>query len=222
MGTKFKVDRPLSDYGDEINKMVNEKSGAPILRLPDDMKEKSCAETAFRLALDRAGETDEAHTKARRIRNDVLNSGKLSFKLSAGDRFSTIAIVHYIDKFQKCFAAIEGGDTNADAVIGAIEAAFAIATLAPPNKRIRKRLAQKAAEAERPGAISPFNVFISECLSRNPNKSAEDVKKAMLRDNDFELSDDDLKIEHIPTNRSLKISGIGYAISKTRKRILKK
>jgi len=94
---KIKVDRPLIDYGDAIDKMVNEiKNGAMVLpRLPNDMTENSCAETAFRLAAGQAGETNEVHIRARRIRNDVLNSGRRSFKLSAGDHFATIAIVHY-------------------------------------------------------------------------------------------------------------------------------
>jgi hypothetical protein len=147
---KNQVDRLLSDYGDAIDKMFNEiKSGATILpRLPDDMTENSSAETAFRVAVDQAGETNDVHIRARRIRNDVLNSGKRSFNLSAGDQFATIAIVYYTEKFQSNFGAIEGGDINENTVIGAIEAAFAIGTLAPPDKGLQRRL-KRVAELSR-------------------------------------------------------------------------
>ncbi len=147
---KIQVDRPLTDYGDAVEKMVNEiKNGATVLpRLPDDMTENGCAETAFRLAADQAGETNEVHIRARRIRSDVLNSGRRSFKLSAGDHFATIAIVHYTDKFREHFCTIEGGDVNENTVLGAIEAAFAIGTLAPPNEGLQRRL-KRVAELSR-------------------------------------------------------------------------
>jgi hypothetical protein len=86
---KIQADRPLTTYGDAIDKMVNEiENGATVLpRLPDDMTKNSCAETAFRLAADQAGETNEAHIRVRRIRNDVLNSGR--DKISAQSKGAT-------------------------------------------------------------------------------------------------------------------------------------
>jgi hypothetical protein len=74
----------------------------------------------------------------------VLNSGRRSFKLSAGDHFTTIAIVHYTDTFRENFGAIERGDVNENTVLRAIEAAFAIGTLAPTREVDRKRLARQA------------------------------------------------------------------------------
>jgi hypothetical protein len=150
MGKKVQTDRLLRDYGDAIAKMEHEiKNGATVIKkLPDDMTENSCPETAFRLAMSKVGETDEAHIRARRIRNDILNSGKRSFKLSAGDHFSTIAIVYYMEKFRECFVAVERGDANENDVVGAIEAAFAIGTLAPPNRGLEERLKKGVNKAQ--------------------------------------------------------------------------
>jgi hypothetical protein len=147
---KIKSDRLLTDYGDVIREMTQSISaGATVIpKLPEDMTESSCGETAFRLARDLAREADEPCTKARRIRNDVISSGNLSFKLSSGDHFSRIALAYYLGKFQESMDAIEKGAEDRNSVLAAIDAAFVIGMLAPAREVDRKRLARSAQLAQ--------------------------------------------------------------------------
>ena len=95
--------------------------------------------------------------------------------------------------------------------------------LAAARQRIKKEQSIAAARAPRPGAISPFNSFMSEYLSRKANASTEEVMRAMLDDDRFMQSDDDQKIELVDhSKKSLKISGFGSALSKVRNKLQKK
>jgi hypothetical protein len=168
------TDRPLTEYGDVIDTLVDGiKNGTNVLpKLPDDMTKNSSPETAFRLALSIAGERDEAPVRARRIRNEVLNGSKRSFKKCGSehftDHFEAQAIDHYRSKFEVAFTAIERGEVDRRVLLDAIEAAFAIGTFVPPSSDMRERLKSRASRAiakkDRPKAESPFTKWIKRSI----------------------------------------------------------
>lgn len=147
MAKKKKPDRQLlTDYGDYIFQLHDEiKNGQKPSEIPHDMKNAN-REAAHRVASSIA--ENSADAKARRLFGDVDDCLKRSIKANS-DPFTVIAMHHFSNKFRECYAAVGADGRDMDAVIGAIEAAFAIATLAPPNEGVLNELKRRGTKTAR-------------------------------------------------------------------------
>ena len=232
----------LAEYTDLLKEIADaiRRGDAIIKPPPDDMIEKSSVDVLFALAADLARDETRLSERARSLRNKIAASARCALKNSNAnlDVISIHALVHFSEKFARCFAAIEKGAPSQNDVIGAVESAFAIATLAPPNDGIRRQLINEgkragpraAATAPRPRRVSKLTLWVWRRLERNEGISNNDLGVRLIREakdgrsgGDFWLDDeiepstiiweDDGGREH-----HQQITGLGSAISKAKKK----